>query len=284
MKIILTESQFNRVILKEQSHSFPITVKGSFNSEGNCDYLHAFQSSGGNVVGNMNVIVGDKLKEIYELGYAPEVTQVNISVNGETVNWSVTINESKDGKAWMGFTSRGAGCNNDIENRATSTQSGNDIGTLRNRIVSAGLNSNDEFELEEVNDYVYDGGKDSFKQVFYRYTRPNDYPSHSKDKEITDNSFPLIKHNNDQATFISNLKGLGNIPLSDFTPNDEGLKVWGKIGNDLVSMSYIYSPTVEGLKEVLETVKKANKNTPVIRNIEYNINGLPGYILIFKQW
>ena len=283
MKVVITESQFNRVILKEQSHSFPITVKGSFNSEGNCDYLHAFQSSGGNVVGNMNVIVGDKLKEIYKLGYAPEVTQVNISVNGETVNWSVTINESKDGKAWMGFTSRGAGCNNDIETRATSSSSRNDVGTLKTRIVNAGYNVDEDFVIEVINEYTYDGGADSFKQVFYRYTRPTDYPSHSKDKEITDNSFPLIKHNNKQTTFISNLKGLGNIPLSDFTPNDEGLKVWQKIGNDLVSMSYIYSPTVEELNEVLETVKNANKNTPVIRKIEYNINGLPGYILIFKQ-
>ena len=283
MKVVITESQFNRVILKEQSHSFPITVKGSFNSEGNCDYLHAFQSSGGNVVGNMNVIVGDKLKEIYKLGYAPEVTQVNISVNGETVNWSVTINESKDGKAWMGFTSRGAGCNNDIETRATSSSSRNDVGTLKTRIVNAGYNVDEDFVIEVINEYTYDGGADSFKQVFYRYTRPNDYPSHSKDKEITDNSFPLIKHNNDQDTFITNLTGMGNIPLSDFTPNDEGLKVWQKIGNDLVSMSYIYSPTVGELNEVLETVKNANKNTPVIRKIEYNINGLPGYILIFKQ-
>jgi len=283
MKVVITESQFNRVILKEQSHSFPITVKGSFNSEGNCDHLHAFQSSGGEVVGNMNVIVGDKLEEIYELGNTPEVTQVNVSVNGETVNWRVTINESKDGKAWMGFTSRGAGCNIDIETRATSSSIGNDVGTLKTRIVNAGYNVDEDFVIEVINEYTYDGGADSFKQVFYRYTRPTDYPSHSKDKEITDNSLPLIKHNNKQTTFISNLKGLGNIPLSDFTPNDEGLKVWQKIGNDLVSMSYIYSDTVGELNEVLETVKNANKNTPVIRNIKYDINGLPGYILIFKQ-
>ena len=175
MKVVLTEDQFKRVILKEQSVSFPLYVTGKYTAT-NCDELHAFQSTGGKKIGNMNVIVGNKLKDIYKAGYNPKVSEVIVVVSNMTVKWEVIITESKDGNAWIGFTSRGAGCNNDIENRATSTQSGNDIGTLRNRIVSAGLNSNDDFELEEVNDYVYDGGKDSFKQVFYRYTRPTDYP------------------------------------------------------------------------------------------------------------
>lgn len=185
MKIKLTEQQFRRVILKEQRVSFPVIVKDTFDSGGNCDRLHAFQSSSGKVVGNMNVTVGDKLKEIYNLGYNPEVTQVDVIVNGDRVSWTVTIKESKDGKAWIGFTSRGAGCNGNILIRATSAEKGNDVGTLRKNIISVGLNKNNNFDLEMVNEYIYDGVPvaDSFKQVFYRYTRPTDYPPHSSSSQ-----------------------------------------------------------------------------------------------------
>ena len=268
------------ILLNEQSVSFPLSVKGNYIAN-NCDELHAFQSTGGKKIGNMNVIVGNKLKEIYKSGYNPKVTEVNVVVSNKTVKWEAIITESKDGNAWIGFTSRGAGCNNDIQNRATSTQSGNDIGTLRSRIVSAGLNSNDDFELEEVNDYVYDGGKDSFKQVFYRYTRPNDYPPHTSLSSPTTHK-NSIKHNNDQKTLKKELKYLGKINLKNINYNSNQVNVITDTTSPLVSMSYIWSDADE-LDKVFQTVKNANPNTPPKRLIRYDINGLPGYIIIFKQ-
>jgi hypothetical protein len=38
--------------------------------------------------------------------------------------------ESADGKAWVGFTSRGAGCKNDIVARATSSTLGKDLNSI----------------------------------------------------------------------------------------------------------------------------------------------------------
>jgi len=175
-------------LLNESSITFPITLKGQY-SANNCDELHAFQSTNGRTIGNMNVIVGDKLKELYQKGYNIKVTNVDVSVSNMTVKWVVTIDKSEDGEVWIGFTSRGAGCNSDIENRSTSTQSGNDVGTLKKRIVSAGLNGDNDFKIEKINDYTYSGGDNSFKQVFYRYTRPIDYPTKKivgGDTEIVD--------------------------------------------------------------------------------------------------
>ena len=164
----------------------PITLTGTYTAA-NCDELHAFQSTGGKVIGNMNVIVGKKLKDIYSQGIPPEVTRVDASVNGMTVNWSVKIDVSQNGEAWMGFTSRGAGCGNNIYARATSEQAGNGPIALKNAIVNAGLNPTiDSFKLSPINDVLSSLGDRTmnFKQVFYKYTRPNDYPA------IIGNAYP----------------------------------------------------------------------------------------------
>jgi len=177
-------------LIVEQSVSFPKIVTNTYNGQGNCDRLHTFSTRKENgvstEVGGMNTKVGDELKRIYNLGYNPEVTQIDVEVDDQVVTWTAYINESKDGKAWIGITSRGAGCNNDIENRATSSAVGNDVGTLREKIIKGGYNIDNKFDLEKVNDYVYNGGEDSFKQVFYRYTRPTNYPPHTSLSSPTD--------------------------------------------------------------------------------------------------
>jgi hypothetical protein len=76
--------------------------------------------------------------------------------------------------AWVGFTSRGAGCNNDVKNRAESAAAGNDMQTAKTRIEST--YGEQGIEIEMVNDYFYNGGKNSFRQVFYRYTKPKSNP------------------------------------------------------------------------------------------------------------
>ena len=86
-------------LLNESSITFPITLKGQY-SANNCDELHAFQSTNGRTIGNMNVIVGDKLKELYQKGYNIKVTNVDVSVSNMTVKWVVTIDKSEDGEVW----------------------------------------------------------------------------------------------------------------------------------------------------------------------------------------
>ena len=178
----------------------PVVIKGTYTAT-NCDELHAFQSTGGKVIGNMNALVGIALEDFYSKGVNPKVTNVKVSVSGLTVNWEVTINKSDDGKAWMGFTSRGAGCNNDVVNRAVSEGDGNGPNAIKNAILAATFSfptrkSDSEklttdiqyrvtnTELELVNDFVYiedvtvdPQGTNTFRQVFYRYTKPEKFPA-----------------------------------------------------------------------------------------------------------
>ena len=167
-------------LLNEQTEKVIEVVKGTYTATGNitsvCDELHAFEGTGGKKVGGMMTIMMDKLNAIYERGINPKVSNVNVSVNGNTVSWECTIVESADGKAWVGFTSRGAGCNNDIVARAESSAVGNDleslIGRIKNKYVEPSI------EIKVAKDYTYDGGGNSFRQIFYIYTKPKNFPPH----------------------------------------------------------------------------------------------------------
>jgi hypothetical protein len=199
-KFILTESEKNDILkmyglINENPISLPTQVTGSYTAT-NCDELHAFQGTGGKVIGNMNMIVGNKLKEIYDSGIAPKVTNVQVKVQGMNVTWTVTIDKSDDGKAWVGFTSRGAGCNNNVNNRAVSAQVGNDMESVKSKIKST--YNLKEIEIEMVNDFIHNGGENSFRQVFYRYTKPNGSPSvgqsQVKSISIQGNSFGDLRN------------------------------------------------------------------------------------------
>ncbi len=63
MKIIISEQQLKRIITEQSS---TVVVSGTYTAN-DCDELHAFQGSGGKVIGNMNVIVGKKLEELYKV-------------------------------------------------------------------------------------------------------------------------------------------------------------------------------------------------------------------------
>ena len=172
-------------LIKEQRVTLPTTVTDSYSAK-NCDQLHAFQGTNGKVIGNMNVTVGNKLQEIYNGGINPKVSKVKVEVNGMTVTWTVTIDKSNDGKAWVGFTSRGAGCNDDIINRAVSASYGNDSETAKTNIKST--YGEQDIEIEIVNDFIYSGataGKNSFRQVFYRYTKPINNPPKGYQQQTT---------------------------------------------------------------------------------------------------
>ena len=176
-------------------------VTDSFTAK-SCDELHAFQSTcpskvfvggkcdgGTKLVGDMHEKMRIKLDAIYQKGINPKVSNVAVSVNDMTVTWTCTIVESTDGKAWVGFTSRGAGCNDDIYARATSAVVHNDVDTIKDRIND--MYKEPTIEIEEVNDFNYNGGGNSFRQIFYRYTKPKYYPPH-KSKPITPNPITPI--------------------------------------------------------------------------------------------
>lgn len=182
---IRTPTETTRKTEQERQVVFPVYVEDQYTVRpGDCDALHAFQSrkvedkSTGRVrsevVGNMHAKVTDRLKELHASGYNVKVTDVDVTVTGTTVKWKVKIEESTDGKSWVGFTSRGAGCNRDIIYR--STAGGNSMDSVLANVKRTYKETN--AEIEAVDDTLYKDPTYGFRQFFYAYTRPDSFPAH----------------------------------------------------------------------------------------------------------
>lgn len=57
---------------------------------------------------DQGVGINQKLAELIKMGIKPDVQDIKIDIRGNTVNWSATIVQSKDGKAWAGVSTRGS--------------------------------------------------------------------------------------------------------------------------------------------------------------------------------
>jgi hypothetical protein len=176
---LLVASYFAYRVIKRNRNT--LYVQGTFKGR-NCDELHAFQSTGGRVIGGMNDKVNEKLKELYSKGINPEVQEVFVDMDADKmqVNWVVKIAPSKDGKAWMGFTSRGSSGSTAYD-RADGKHVGQDFDSVLKKVRSATNEPNAEMEL--VLDHLYNLnrqkeklGKCPTRQLFYKYTKPNKFP------------------------------------------------------------------------------------------------------------
>lgn len=102
-------------VLTEDEVTFPIIVSDSYNTakdgKGDCDTFHSFNDNGRKEIGGMNRKVNEALMDVYKKGFNPDITAVDVEMNSDTmeVKWSVTINKSEDGNAWIGLYSRGGG-------------------------------------------------------------------------------------------------------------------------------------------------------------------------------
>ncbi len=155
------------LIVEQSENTNDMIVFSSYTiTDNNCDSLHAFSKKG-----NMNEIVQNRIKELNEQGIKIKPTKVDVSVQGWTVKWSVTLEESDEN--WDGLSSRGAGCGDNVKYRA-----GNNDPYINNgsdSIIQSAASKNPSFnitEIEEINSYYYDGEgtpNKEFKQIFYRY-------------------------------------------------------------------------------------------------------------------
>jgi LPXTG-motif cell wall-anchored protein len=161
----------------------PIFVEGTYKGA-NCDELHAFESTHGKTIGGMNTKVNAELERIYAQGINPEVTEVEVNMDAKnmTVTWKVKIEESKDGKPWVGFTSRGSSGPGAFV-RANGKAVGQDFDTVLQKVRVAKSEPNAEMKL--VKDMFYNlttsgtaTGKCPTRQLFYTYTRPIKFPKH----------------------------------------------------------------------------------------------------------
>lgn len=144
-------------------------IKGEYsvpeNIPNRADALHSFESrKSDGFGGKMSTKIKEGMMKLYKQGINPDVSDVKIDIDSVNykVKWSAQVHESKDGKAYIGFVTRG----------------------------SAGIGA-DSRALGQINEMKQGGGSDytlvlDFKnpkgiyirQLFYKYTKPNEYKPH----------------------------------------------------------------------------------------------------------
>ena len=230
----------------------------------NCDELHAFQGTGGKTIGDMNGIVANKIKEWNKQNINVKPESVSVVVNGMTVSWTVDFVESDVN--YNGFTSRGAGCNNDIEKRAGNDNINNGKQSVVDNLLKKGTNV---IKIEEFDSFTYNGGNNSFKQVFYRYiTETKDNQVNVESHEVSGTTLGELRKNLREYTVDKNLSidensieiDVDNYSVT-FTDGDTSIK----------SISLIFDPDENVLNDRWETIKKDIE--PTIEQIE---NGKKG--------
>lgn len=221
-KFFITEHERKNILgmyglLKEQSSNLIVTsgytVPNDIPENAKCDALHAFQgikdrkvdslgneSTYSRPIGNVHDIVLKQIKEWNKQGIKVKATKVDVSVNGMAVKWTVTFEKSD--KNWIGFTSRGAGCNDNIEFRAGNDTYGNGPQDIRSKVGSA---YGPIGEIEIVNAYTYKDPqkRNSFKQIFYRYTLKDD-PMNVKTTNTNQTQSPQNNANTNQTQSTQN--------------------------------------------------------------------------------
>lgn len=172
--------------------NFPISFNHSYNTSVDtgtsvCDKLHAFQGTKrpgtgeSETVGDLHILVQDELEKIYNKGYNPIVTDVTVKVTKQGQNFqvdcNVTINESKDGNAWLGFTSRGAGCGGSRgENESKLRARAKSNSSMLPQAIRAQFEQAEVRFLKEI--FNTEGGDGFwFVQNFYIFTDPIDRPA-----------------------------------------------------------------------------------------------------------
>lgn len=159
-----------------------VIVKGSYKAN-NCDELHAFESTHGKVIGGMNTKVNSALEDFYKKGFNPDITDIKVNMDSKNmqVNWEVTIEKSKDKIAWIGLTSRGASGDNAYQ-RANGKSVEQDADSILKKLKIK--YSDNEIVLTPVFDFLYNLdkngkylGKCPTRQIFYKYSKPENFPN-----------------------------------------------------------------------------------------------------------
>lgn len=169
----------NTKVLKTVSDSYTATGKVS----SICDEMHAFESTKDKdnnsvTIGGVMSKMKTELENIYKSGKNPMVSKFTITTNGPTVKWTATIVEADD--AYVGFTSRGSGCNKsgadgeartNVENGKTEPEVKKNI---EEKIGKVGV-------MKKLTDVYGEYNGEHFHQRFWVYTLPEKYPAHKSD-------------------------------------------------------------------------------------------------------
>ena len=158
-----------------------VRVSGSYNpSPYDYDGMHSFQSrSSDGFGGRMDTKVNAALRNFYKANKLnPSISAINVIMDDTkwVVKWEVLIEESKDGKAYVGLTSRGGAGSIDYVDGSYGApgQYKKKAGGLKNEL------SDSKLEVKQVYDFVFiptkPGKVKKVRQIFGIYTNPKRYP------------------------------------------------------------------------------------------------------------
>ena len=142
--------------------------------KGDADLLHAFERRKSDKKGALiGTQIEEKLKKLYDDGINPDITDLKLNVDSKnsTVTWSATIGESKDGKAYMGISTRGS-TGGSSEKRALDQ-----VGPLKQQLSSKGYQDITPITFDGKDHFVNPSGN-AIHQYFFKYTDPKKYPPH----------------------------------------------------------------------------------------------------------
>ena len=166
--VALTLFGANFAILRYRRKNKGIVVKGEYsvpeNTPNRADALHSFESrKSDGFGGKMSTKINEQMRKFYKKGINPDVSDIKIDVDSVNykVKWSARVHESKDGKAYIGFTTFGS-AGSDADSRAIGQFEG-----VKQRI------GGEDYKL--VLDFKNPKGI-YIRQFFYKYTKPNEYP------------------------------------------------------------------------------------------------------------
>jgi hypothetical protein len=162
-------------------------VTGSYKaSNGDWDGMHSFESrKSDGFGGKMHTKVNEALKEFYTTKKLnPYVSSIKITMdkNNYTVNWEVTIDESPDGVAYVGLTSRGgagdaAGANGSI-NRAYNQ-------ALAKKKALPSEVDKSTVTVDILDFYFKFSNSGAVRQIFILFTNPGKYANLPKSANLT---------------------------------------------------------------------------------------------------
>lgn len=241
-------------IIKEEKISLPITVKGSYSAKGQKnpgDALHSFERrKSDGFGGRMSTKVKEKLLEVYKAGVNPDITNIKINVDSKNlfVEWEVTIDESTDGKAYVGLStvgSAGGGADRRAERQ---------IKRLMNWVKGA-----EDYTL--VLDFKNPSGI-YIRQYFYKYTIPSKFPPYGDSSSMN-----VDRKEEPQTDEVDIEKFFASWTPGQYTLKDDNTwtyklnsnKEWeaSKGGGTFLNLKDKLSP--ENYSSALETLKNAKR-------------------------
>ena len=158
------------LLIKKRRKKMSVIVKGGYvvpkGTPNMGDALHSFESrKSDGFGGKMSTKIREALMKMYNDGINPEVTDLKVNVDSKKyeVTWEAKLEPSKDGKAYIGFVTRGS-AGGGADSRALSQ-----IDKMKEQVGGE--------DYKVVLDFKNPTGI-YIRQFFYTYTKPKDFPKH----------------------------------------------------------------------------------------------------------